>query len=173
MIKIFEANTAGDLERKVNEFMKQVGYNCAVRDHVAVVKGRLVFTGTVFWDGEKEEEKPPVNQTASAPAPPTDTGQQTDRGALWIQKNGTITGNWKGKKVTLTQEEADFLKENTNMEAQFGEDYVYILTSKYKTSPKHPDYIILPRKVPDAKFKQASLEDTSDIPGAGANKKDT
>jgi hypothetical protein len=144
MIKVFEETSAERIEKSVNDFMKKVGYNCAVRDHMVVLpNGQIVWGACVFWDGDKEEV---VNETSE----PTKAGNNEDGpkdiGALWVQKSGKIKGNWKGKEVTLSQEEGETLLENGFMDMKLGDDAVHIITSKYKKTAKHPDYIILPSK---------------------------
>jgi hypothetical protein len=156
MIKIIEAFSAEELEQKTNEFMRKVGYNCPVRDSMVLIQdGRLLRQAVIFYDEELSDHEEPINESA----PPVQTNgnvtSEPDRGALWLQKNGTITGNWKGKKVSLSEPEAKFLVDNGNIELSLGDDEVYILTSKFKKTSKYPDFIILPRKKYPATFKKA------------------
>jgi len=153
-IKTFCSKNREELDKSVNDFMAEQGFDCAVRTNPVVSGDSIYYVATVFFNlfkknGETKKSVDGFNDPVSVEQK-NGSFYPESIGALWIQttgKNvGKITGKLKGKFVELSNEMVDSLKESESINIKlFGMD-VEVKKNPNKNQKTHPDFWIYEKK---------------------------
>lgn len=144
MIKTIVEEKTEVLDQKVNEFMKARRQNLPVRTEVYVGVNGPRHKATIFYDenfSQKMEDQQPINHEAD-----NTKKENTKIGALWIQENGSVTGNCNEKKTSLDKDDVEYLQQHGAMNTLINGEEVFILKNKYKKAKTHPDYVIFSKR---------------------------
>lgn len=150
MIKSFSNEDLNKLDEDVNAFMSEMKRNLPVRTNSITIPGTkkttVLHVATVFYDKQFEtkeltqQEKNIYDEQVGAR--PEEKPADEAKGSLWIQKNGSVNGMWKGQKVSIPGGLAKKLDEDGKATAVIKGDKVFIGKNNFKKTIKHPDYYI-------------------------------
>lgn len=145
MIKTFIGGTPQELDKKVNDFMLKRGKDLPVRDGgIFIADGKMEYRAMVFFNGVEDElNKNSAKENVESPKPQKTKSEKI--GALWIQRDKTISGKLKGKTVVIPEETAENLMTlgvKGKIELKMNDVSVRIIRNKFKTKDKQPDYIM-------------------------------
>ena len=149
MIKTVEAESAELLDKKVNDFMQSKKQNLPVRDGAIYnAEGKILYRAMIFYNEDFSDDKKinRENEPIVLNVPETEYEKKNDRGALWTQKNGEISGNYKGTKIILPLPISKILQDKGFVDIVLSGDKLFITKNKFKKGMKSPDYVILPKK---------------------------
>lgn len=143
MIKTIVSDDVNRLDMEVNEFMTSRKRNLPVRTEAYVLNfgdsTKVYHKATIFYDEPFGDSELP-SKTSSI---------REKVGALWIQKDNSISGtldiNTKGERIGIPDNLAPslaFLKEDTELEMTINDHKVKVIRNKFKKEAKHPDYVI-------------------------------
>jgi hypothetical protein len=140
-----------ELDTKVNDFMKEKGRNMAVRNFMIVAPdGQMViYQAMVFYDFPFNAPVKPAAPAMSYPGLKTEPAKpqvKTDRGALWEQKDGSITGKWNDEKISVPEEFVAQLRETGTCECSDHGMIVIVSRNPDKKEARHPDYFCSVKK---------------------------
>ena len=141
MIKTIVAKTPEDLDKGVNDFMASKQRNLPVRDGCEQMPdGSMLYRAMVFFD----ENFKVVDSNGEATGETT-TGKPEKIGALWIQKDKSISGEVRKAKIKITPEVKEklvYLGVADKLELTMKDEIVTVFRNKYKKEDKHPDFLI-------------------------------
>lgn len=162
MIKTFIATTVDELDNCVNKFMREKKQNLPVRDGQMFVQDKMVFKAMVFYNEDFKEQIPSIEGPEEVDATPKydedveqakneiafegENKKKEERGALWQQDGGKITGTWKTQRITLPEAMKEKLIANGSIDITIKNEVVHVMKNKFKNKPKSPDYVILPKR---------------------------
>ena len=146
MIQTFIRSNPVELDTEVNNFMRQRRQNLPVRTECYLINGMVIHKATVFYDQDFRLGGSTIaaEQTQPQAAKPV----SDKKGALWIQNNGTLTGNYNGKNVQLEGDQANtirMMREGQKINLVLDGDKAVVIPNKFKKTEKHPDYVIFGR----------------------------
>ena len=154
MIKTIISVKIEELDKQVNEFMSARKQNLPVRTEVFVIEGggsaTVMHKATIFFDENFLQSKTGLKVDMSHEIPeitkPKDASKKEGMGALWIQKNGEVTGKFDGEDYGLPMDIIDRLDDGERVIVKINGKLSVIMANKYKKTENHPDYVILPKK---------------------------
>lgn len=143
MIKTIVSDDVNRLDMEVNEFMTSRKRNLPVRTEAYVLNfgdsAKVYHKATIFYDEPFADSELAQNTSTI----------REKVGALWIQKDNSISGTLdidaKGERIGIPDNLAPslaFLKEDTELEMTIKNHKVKVIRNKFKKEAKHPDYII-------------------------------
>ena len=97
---------------------------------------------------EPVEEKPAKAEVISPTLKKPQTGapKQANIGALWLQEDGSLKGLLNNKRIVINDKQLEAnikaIVEPAFMEAPIKGVPSRVINNKYKSLPKHPDYVI-------------------------------
>ena len=166
MIHTIVAKTVAELDASVNAFMTTRRQNLPVRTEVFVVPGEaagsnfVYHKATIFYDDRfplppdystGAQVQTPVQQPPQVPYNPAvvnqaiaETKKQEDRGALWVQKNGSVTGKFRDENIAVPLAIIETVKSQGSAEINLKGVTLRVIANKFKKTAKHPDYVLLP-----------------------------
>lgn len=142
MIKTIVEPTLEDLDREVNAFLREKKINAPVRTETYVIDGEPYHKATVFYD----ENFGSTTQAANPDLSKLDKNTYENKGALWIQEDGSYKGKWNDETISISENLIAQLEQNGKVELNLkGVDSI-IIPNQFKKTEKHPDFVILPKK---------------------------
>jgi len=150
MIHTLISETTIDLDKAVNKFMQEKKADLPVRTETFMKGNTLFHKATIFYneafkDNRTFDESGKVTEEiVVGDSEPKE--KPKDRGALWTQKDGKVSGNWKSEPVTMPQTVVEKLNTGEKVDITLKGEKVFVMKNKFKKTAKHPDYVILVRK---------------------------
>ena len=156
MIHTIIADSTEDLDKQVNAFMTQRKQNLPVRTEVYPYDGQVWHKATVFYDepfnqakGTPKSDDEEVYDEMNQEEYQNSSKGKTDKlGALWLKKEGGISGKFKEENINIPEniaEELNDMSESDHLSKVIKGTPVKIIRNKFKKEPKHPDWIIFRR----------------------------
>jgi hypothetical protein len=147
------------LDEQVNEFMAMMKRNLPVRTEALVWNGEVIHKATIFFEenfGNTNKMQEVIEEVESVEAEteikeiePKPKKENLKIGAIWKQKDGSLSGTINSKRIkipdTIKQKILD-LQESSHLNFEFAGQEVVVFTNKYKTTIKHPDYVLYRRR---------------------------
>lgn len=154
MIKTIISKDIAELDNQVNAFMIARRQNLPVRTEVVVRTFPSVVEvehkATIFYDEKFGQATPEASApaasipVAAAPvAAPAPAAVKKERGAFWIQNDGSVSGRYLEEKFVLPQAVLDSLKAQGFAEVLLKGKQVRVVPNKFKNKPTAPDYVTL------------------------------
>lgn len=156
IIKTIISKDIIDLDKQVNDFMTARRQNLPVRTEVVVRTFPSVVEvehkATIFYDEKFGQATPEASAPAAsipvaaapvaASAPVTaPAAVKKERGAFWIQKDGSVTGKYNEEKFVLPQAVLDSMKAQGYADILLKGKQVRVVPNKFKKTALHPDYV--------------------------------
>lgn len=152
MIKTFISKSPEEVDQLCNNFMRDKGKSMPVRTESYAVpnndSGATVYHKAVVFYDEPKEPEIQATHTGSMFTDPIKKKSDDKLGAIWKRANGELSGVIEKTPFVFTEalrNSMNATKTKSGEDMLVGEIYdkqVRILKNKFKTMPKHPDYII-------------------------------
>ena len=161
MIKTFVAWDVEKLDDMANTFMRQIKKNLPVRtDAVVWTEGaaiKVMHRATVFYDERFDTVLYTTKEYPEDVTKSEEKGYEQHRqdeqsqkskseklGALWVQEDGSIRGNFNNNKISLQQKHVDALRDTDRVyKITIHETEAVIMKNKFKKEKRQPDYVIM------------------------------
>ena len=168
MIHTILADKVDELDRQVNDFMRQKKRNLPVRTESYVVEmgntTKVIQKATIFYDenfnvndgghvvdnGQETYSEELVEEEKSIHQEEPEKKKSAQIGALWFSKDGkTLTGKCNNESTAVPENITAKIKQLQN-----GDKYpliikkvdTVIIRNKFKESTRHPDFVIYPKR---------------------------
>jgi len=145
MIKIF-IGSPEEVSKQVNDFMEKQGKDLPVRTDI---NGKGDYVATVFYNAIVPT-RPIPEENVNLETPQENKGSDDKIGALWIQKDKSISGkineeNFKAFDVKELNQKFEAVETKAGkimLEGDFKGTEIRIIENAFKKTEKHPDYIV-------------------------------
>lgn len=156
MIKTIINSNVEQLDKDTNAFIKTLSTKSApVRTECYVLNNQVFHKNTIFYDEARPAQKAPEEEILEESR--QDEYKEENRskqiGALWSQRDGTISGKLQpngkdgaSEDIVLPENAQEILEQHGKCEITIKGIKARILHNKFKKTKKHPDYVIFRRE---------------------------